>query len=186
MFDHVICSVMQWMGGTCRLLDCGARFALRRCHRQLLVSERTQKCQEIFLFLRRQYDFLHVLGKVCRDATTADVVLHDVSERCGGSIMKVRRGSGDIAQTRRLEGAFVHSYRLDLVTSQVGRCAAVRGKAGIVKTIVREMRRLVTGRTVSFFGIVENAKAAYLLRAHRCAIASQPLVKRRMGAHDRT
>src|SRR3569832_73328 len=70
-----------------------------------LAGQRFQKFHEVFLLLLAQIERLQIGIDVIPSIAAAIVMRHHLFERAVYTVVHIRRGEGDIAQGRRLEGA---------------------------------------------------------------------------------
>src|SRR6185369_14436555 len=79
------------------------------CPSRLFARQSSEEFNEIMLFVFAQVDRLQLPIAEGILAAAFDIELHDISERRGASVMKIRGGQFDIAQRRRAERADVES-----------------------------------------------------------------------------
>src|SRR3569832_155117 len=139
-----------------------------------LAGQRFQKFHEVFLLL-----LLQIGIDVIPSIAAAIVMRHHLFERAVYTVVHIRRGEGDIAQGRRLEGALHDRQR------HLGETAGIliAFQSNVVKTIVDEIEALMTGRAIGL--AFEQRKAALRAVTDRLVVASDPAIERRLARDHR-
>src|SRR3569832_320552 len=136
------------------------------------AGQRFQKFHEGFLLLLAQILRLQIGIDVIPSIAAAIVMRHLLFERAVYTVVLIRRGEGDIAQGRRLEGALHDRQR------HLGETAGIliAFQSNVVKTIVDEIEALMTGRAIGL--AFEQRKAALRAVTDRLVVASDPAIER--------